>query len=126
MTDSFGESSEMEELFIQNVPTASLLGLPLGVRRQIYVYFIPKSGVKYSLKPRTNPRNSANLRFTCRQLYQETNELSWTRGIVGIKTVYRANFNNLPFGIASVPLLLVKRLVYESGPNYPHRCASRI
>src|SRR5579871_2564171 len=61
-------------------PRASLLGIPQEIRNIIYEHCLPDTNVKLSLSKPFLPEFGAGLRLTCRQLYQEIQRLSWTRG----------------------------------------------
>ena len=63
---------------VRSYPRASLLGLPREIRNKIYDYAITPGVFKRVLSPAFN---GVNLHLTCRQIYYETNHLSWTNSI---------------------------------------------
>lgn len=86
-TPSIEEPQNTTEKFIEirqpsstQHPRASLLGIPQELRNIVYEHCVPDTDVKLSLSKPFLPEFGAGLRLTCRQLYHETQGLSWSRG----------------------------------------------
>jgi hypothetical protein len=93
-------------------PQASLLGLPRELRDIIYEYCLPTSTIKHSLQSPCLPLFGAGLRRTCRQLYHETRDLSWTRGALLLRNPSRGDI--IYTSIRSKPTYQISRVVLQA------------